>query len=237
MRTAEQYRAAADGGKTNVFQFDSPASMRVAQFLETRTDFQIEPQSFQDAIDFVAVQYQIPILLKNADFDAARVDTAAEVVVRRGGIKVADLLKDISAQFGKPVGFRIEDEVLKMSPRFTEQGALHIRPAPVLPANASAKERKIQAALEMPVDFNIEPQSLKDALDFLGARYHIRIESDPLMDSLIEVKGNFPGIKLRSLLSILLEQCPGQPLGFKIERDALKIAPVTDKPEPGAARP
>jgi beta-lactamase regulating signal transducer with metallopeptidase domain len=235
MRTAEQYRAAADGGKTNVFRFDSRASMRVAQFLETRTDFQIEPQSFQDTIDFVAVQYQIPILLKKADFDAARVDTAAEVAVRRGGIKVADLLKDISAQFGKPVGFRIEDEVLKMSPKFTEHGALHIRPAPVLPANASAKERKIQAALEMPVDFNIEPQSLKDALDYIAARYQIRIRIDRRINSKIEVKGAFPGVKLRSLLTMLLQECPGN-LGFKIERDALQIDPAPVKPESGAGR-
>jgi len=83
----------------------------------------------------------------------------------------------------------------------------------------------------MPVDFIIEPQSLKDALDFIGARYQIRIESDPLMDALIEVHGSFPGVKLRSLLSILLEQCPGKPLGFKIERDALQIYPEAGTPK------
>jgi hypothetical protein len=235
-RTAERYRVAADGGKSEVVQIDSLKSLQIQRVLQSTSDFSIARQPLKDAIDFIAARYQIPIVVYKADFEAVGFLTVAVGPIPPG-MKIAELLKTLLAKCPKPVGFRIEDEVLKMSPKFTEQGALQIRPAPVLPANASAKERKIQAALEMPVDFNIEPQSLKDALDFLGARYHIRIESDPLMDSLIEVKGNFPGIKLRSLLSILLEQCPGQPLGFKIERDALKIAPVTDKPEPGAARP
>jgi hypothetical protein len=127
------------------------------------------------------------------------------------------------AKCPKPVGFRVEHEVLKISPKFAGQAPIRARPVAAPPKLASPKARKIQEALETPVDFNIQPQSLKDALEFIGAYYQIRIESDPLMDSLIEVKGSFPGIKLRSLLSILLEQCPGQPLGFKIEGDALKI--------------
>jgi hypothetical protein len=224
-RTREQYRIAKDGSKSDVVKSASLVSLRTQKVLESRTDFRIEPQSLQDAIEFIGTRYQIPIILKKADFDAAGIDTSAEVVARREGIEVADLLKILFSQLSKRIGFRIEDEVLKISPKFAEQGALRVRPAPPLPKAASAKERKIQEALEMPVDFTIQPQSLKDALDWIGARYQIRIESDPLMDSLIEVHGSVPGVKLRSLLSILLEQCPGKPLGFKIERDALKIYP------------
>jgi beta-lactamase regulating signal transducer with metallopeptidase domain len=229
-RTCEQYRVAADGGKSDLVQFDSQNSLRIHKVLQSISDIRIEPQSLQDAIEFIAVRYQIPILLKKADFDAAGIDTSAEVVDRGEGIRVADLLKSLLAQVQKPAGFRIEDEVLKVSPKFTEQGALRVRPAPPLPKAASRKERKIQEALEMPVDFTIAPQPLKDALDWIEARYQIRIESDPLMDSLIEVHGSFPGIKLRSLLSILLEQCPGKPLGFKIERDVLKIYSEAETP-------
>ena len=177
----------------------------------------------KDAIDFIAARFQIPILLREQDFTAAGLTTTTEVGPLPAGLKVSDLLKELLAGFPKPVGFRIEDEVLQISPKFVGQAPTHARPAPPLPKTASRKERKIQEALELPVDFNIEPQSLKDALEYIRARYQIRIESDPLMDSLIEVKGSFPGIKLRSLLSILLEQSPGKPLGFKIERDALKI--------------
>jgi hypothetical protein len=45
---------------------------------------------------------------------------------------------------------------------------------------------------------------------------------DPSVASKTEVKGGFPGIKLRSLLSILFEQLP-KATGFKIEGDALKF--------------
>ncbi len=223
--SSERYRATADGGKADVVKFDSPASVRVAEALESRSDAQIEPQSFQDAIDFISARYQIPIILKKDDFDAAHVDGTTEVVVKRRGIKIADLLKDLSAQLAKPFGFRIEDEVLKISPKFNEHGALHIGSATALPQNASEKERKIQEALEMPVDFNIEPQSLKDALDFIMARYQIRIWIDRRIDSTTEVKAGCPGIKLRSLLNILLEQCPKK-LGFSIADDSLQIHPV-----------
>ncbi len=88
----------------------------------------------------------------------------------------------------------------------------------------------------MPVDFNIEPQPLKDALDFIMGRYQIRIWIDRRIDSTTEVKAGCPGIKLRSLLTILLEECPGD-LGFTIERDALQIDPAPAQPEPVAPRP
>ncbi|HET6326369.1 MAG TPA: M56 family metallopeptidase [Planctomycetaceae bacterium] len=231
MRTAEQYRAATNGGKSDVVQFDSPLSLFTQRVLEAKSDVSIEPQSLKDALEFVATRYGIPIVLYEKDFKEAVISTAVQVHEKRSGMRVVDLLKILFDQCPKPIGFRIEDEVLKVSPKFTEQGALRVRPAPSLPEPASSRARqlqeparKIQLALEMPVDFSIEPQSLKDALEFIAARYQIRIESDPLMDSLIEVRGACPGVKLRSLLSILLEQCPGQ-LAFKIDRDVLKIYP------------
>ncbi len=237
LRTAERYRTGKHGAKSDVLQFDTAKSLEVAEVLESSSDFRIERQSLKDALEYIAARYQIPIIVLPADNEAVGIKPAVEIGPLPPGIQVADLLQRLLAKCPKTVGFRIEDEMLKISPKFAEHGSLRVRPVHLLPKTASGKERKIQETLEMPVDFIIEPQSLKDALDFIAARYHIRIESDPLMDSMIEVKGSCPGIKLRSLLSILLEQCPGQPLGFKIERDALKIAPVADKPEPGAARP
>jgi beta-lactamase regulating signal transducer with metallopeptidase domain len=222
MRTAQQYRAAAGGEKTDIVQFDSPASLKIGQALERITDFPIEPQSLKDAIDFISARYQIPIIIGNADFDAAGVDTTTEVVGKNPGIRVADLLKSLCAQLSKPIGFRIEDEVLKVSPKYTEQGALRVRPAPEPQKPETPRARKVRESLEQPVDFNVEPQSLKDALEYIEARYKITIVSDPVADELVKVRVNCPGIKLRSLLSILLEQCPGE-LAFKIDHDALKI--------------
>jgi hypothetical protein len=221
-RSSERYRAVADRGKMDLVKFDSRASMRIAETLESRSDFRIEPQSLKDALDFISARYQIPIILQKADFEAAGVNPAAEVVERRTGIKLVDLLSTLFAQCGKRVGFRIEDEVLKVSPKFPEQGELRVRPAPEPQKPETPRARKVRESLEQPVDFNVEPQSLKDALDFIAARYQIKIEIDPVVDELVKVRGNYPGIKLRSLLSILLEQCPGE-LAFKIDHDALKI--------------
>jgi hypothetical protein len=225
-RTNERYRAASDRRKIDVVKFDSKPSLRIAEALEVRSDFRIERQTLKDALEFIGVRYQIPIVVHKADFEAVGIKPAVEVGPLASGMSVVELLKRILAKCPKPVGFRIEDEVLKVSPKFSEQGALRVRPAPAPQVPEFPKASKIREELEMPVDFDIQPQSLKDALEFIQARYGIRIESDPLMDSLVEVHGNFPGVRLRSLLSILLEQSPGKPLGFKIEGDVLKIYPV-----------
>ncbi len=235
-RTREQYRVDKDGSKSDVVKIDSPASLRIQEALASKSDFRIEPQALKDAIEFISARYQIPIVLNEREFAKARIDVTSEVQFKREGIAVADLLKNLLGQCQKPVGFRIEDEVLKISPKIVGQAPIHIRPAPVAPKTESPKARAIRQALEQPVDFNIEPQSLKDALEFVAARYQIRVVIDPAVASKIEVKGSFPGVKLRGLLSILLEELP-KPTGFKIEGDALKIYPVADKPEPGAARP
>lgn len=221
-RSFERYRAVADRGKIDVVKFDSPASLRIGEVLERRSDFHIEPQSLKDAIDFIAARYQIPIIVGEADYAAVGIMPPVQVGPIPSGITVTEILQRTLAKSPKPTGSRIEDEVLKISPNFTELGAVHIRPAPTLPKTASAKERKIQETLEMPVDFTVEPQSLKDALEFIAARYQIRIGIDGRIDSTSEVKAGCPGIKLRSLLTILLERCPGE-LEFKIEDDALKI--------------
>jgi hypothetical protein len=231
-RTSERYRAVADRGKIDVVKFDSLASLRVAEVLEVRSDFHIQEQPLGDALDFIAGRYQIPIVIRKPDFEAAGINPAIEVGPLAPGLSLVELLKKVLAKCPKSVGFRIEDEVLKVSPNFNEQGALRIKPAPApLSKLASPKERKIQETLEMPVDFNIEPQSLKDAVDFIGQRYQIKIEvqRDAPFDVNVEVKAGCPGVKLRSLLSILLEQVPTQPT-FKIEGDVLKIYADGGKP-------
>jgi hypothetical protein len=95
----------------------------------------------------------------------------------------------------------------------------------------SASVARINEALDQVVDFDIEPQSLKDAIEFIAARYQIhvlfdtRALDDANVDTTTEVKGAFRGIKLRSLLKLLLEQ-PGTPLAFVIDAEVLKITTV-----------
>ncbi|HEV8000444.1 MAG TPA: hypothetical protein VGP63_11220 [Planctomycetaceae bacterium] len=95
----------------------------------------------------------------------------------------------------------------------------------------SKSEQRISEALDQPVDFNIDPQSLKDAIDFIAARYQIPIVVDQKsldeanVDTTTEVKGSFPGIKLRNLFKLLLEQLSA-PLTYVIEDEVLKITTV-----------
>lgn len=221
-RTSEQYRVAKDGSKSDVVKVGSPSSLRILEALASKTDFRIQPQSLKDALDFIGARYQIPIVPNQKELAEGGIDLSREVQFPREGIALAELLKSLLSQAQKPAGFCIEDEVLKISPKFVGQPLVHVRPAPVAPKTESPKARTIREALEMQVDFNIEPQSLKDALEFIAARYQIKIVTDPSVASQTEIKGGFPGIKLRSLLSILLEQLP-KPTGFKIEDDALKF--------------
>jgi beta-lactamase regulating signal transducer with metallopeptidase domain len=228
-RAREQYRVAKDGSKSDVVNAVSLPSLRILEALASKSDFKIEPQALNDAVHFIAARYQIPIVLKQKEFAEAGIDLASEVQVPREGMVVADVLKSVLGQAQKPAGFRIEDEVLKISPKFLGQEPIHVRPAPVAPKLESPKARKIREALEMQVDFTIEPQSLKDALDWIAARYQIKIVIDKTVASKTDVHFAAPGIRLRSLLSNLLEQCR-KPVGFKIEDDALKIYPEVATP-------
>jgi len=95
----------------------------------------------------------------------------------------------------------------------------------------SKPEQRISEALDQPVDFDVGPQSLKEALEFIGARYGIPIVPDTKaledanVDLSTEVHGNFPGIKLRNLFKLLLEQM-SSPLTYVIEDEVLKITTV-----------
>jgi hypothetical protein len=95
----------------------------------------------------------------------------------------------------------------------------------------SKPEQRISEALDQPVDFDIQPQGLKEALEFIATRYAIPIVPDQkaLEDANVdlsnEVHGNYPGIKLRNLFKLLLEQM-SQPLTYVIEDEVLKITTV-----------
>jgi hypothetical protein len=95
----------------------------------------------------------------------------------------------------------------------------------------SATERRISDALDHTVDFNIDPEPLKDAIDFLAQRYQIPIIldakalEDASIDTSTEVKLPYSGMKLRNMLKLLLEQLP-TPLTYVIEDEVMKITTV-----------
>jgi hypothetical protein len=91
------------------------------------------------------------------------------------------------------------------------------------------KNPKIEEALEAKVDFTIDPQPLKDAMDFIAQRYQIPILldtkslEDASVDSSAEVRMPYSGMKVRQLLTLLLQQ-GSQPLAFYIEDGILRVS-------------
>jgi len=95
----------------------------------------------------------------------------------------------------------------------------------------SPVERRISEALDQVVDFSIEPEPLKDAIDFIAQRYQIpilmdtKVLEDASVDTSAEVKMPYSGMKLRNMLKLLLEQ-GSSPLTYVIEDEVMKITTV-----------
>jgi hypothetical protein len=90
---------------------------------------------------------------------------------------------------------------------------------------------RIEEALEMRTNFAIEPQPFKDAIDYIAQRYQIpilfdtKVLEDASIDAATEVKMPYSGLKLRQLLTLLLQQM-AQPLAFYVEDGILRISTV-----------
>jgi hypothetical protein len=89
---------------------------------------------------------------------------------------------------------------------------------------ASPESLRVYAALEQPVDFTVERQSLKDALDFVAARYQIQVRLEPGIDLTRDVETKSSGVTLRQLLQLLFEP-QAQAVSFEIRNGVLVIAP------------
>jgi hypothetical protein len=114
--TKEQYRIAADGAKLELLQVDSPAARRIDEVLQTKADFRIEPEPLKDAIDFIAQRYGITISVDQKSFDDASLDLSAEVSTKIKGLKVREILDELSRQCPQPIRYRIRKDVLLIEP-------------------------------------------------------------------------------------------------------------------------
>jgi hypothetical protein len=96
----------------------------------------------------------------------------------------------------------------------------------------SKVEARIADALGQIVDFNIEPQPLQDALEFMAARYSIPIIIDrkALQDANIDLKKenvglSVSGIPMRDMLELLLNQA-SPALGYEFRRGVLTVSTI-----------
>lgn len=77
-------------------------------------------------------------------------------------------------------------------------------------------------------DFIVDPEPLKDALEFIAHRYHIKTAFDErgvrrgLIDPGVLVQTQKHGIKLKELIGLLLKQSP-KPLRYEIRNDVVTV--------------
>lgn len=96
-------------------------------------------------------------------------------------------------------------------------------------AERPKNEAHIIEALKASVDFQIQPQSLRDALEFIATLYHIpividrRALGDANANLATKVRVNIPGITLHELLHWLFEQ-PNCPVEYEVRNGALLIS-------------
>jgi hypothetical protein len=91
----------------------------------------------------------------------------------------------------------------------------------------SAQTMHVDEILEQTTDFEIAPEPVKDAIDFIQQRYQINlaIERQLLYGLNKQVKPQSSGIKVRRLIESLLQQSP-IPLRYEVRRGALVIEPA-----------
>jgi hypothetical protein len=137
-RTKEQYVIASDGSRTNVSNFGSPKSLKIYEVLEMPVDFNIEPQSFQDVVAFIAARYQINVIIDKLAFQRQGIDPTTEVSSSLPTLPARNLLWALLGELHKPLGFQIRDDALGIAP-FSRKEAAKTKTA------ASGSERKAPA--------------------------------------------------------------------------------------------
>jgi len=86
----------------------------------------------------------------------------------------------------------------------------------------------IYDSLNRTTDFIVDPEPLKDALEFIAQRYHVKTAFDDravrqgLIDPAALVQTQKHGIKLKELLDLLLKQSP-KPLRYEIRHDVVTV--------------
>jgi hypothetical protein len=95
----------------------------------------------------------------------------------------------------------------------------------------AGRTARIESALDETVNFKIEPQSFREALQLLAGNFHIPILidqkalDDANVDTSQEVKLNAPGVTLRETLELLLSN-PASPLGIEIRHGTLMVSTI-----------
>ncbi len=232
-RTKEEYVIANDGSRRNASKFGSPKGLKLYDFLATPVDFNIEPEAITDALAFIAARYQINIIVDKLAFQRQGIDLTTEVSANLPGLPVRNVLWVLLGQVHKTVGFQIRDRLILVAPFSRKELDAKVDGPP--------DKQRVERALDVPVDFAIQPQSFQDAMDLIAARYEIRVQLDQKafeqagIDTATEIKVAATNLPLRQVLTLLLQQFP-KPIGFEIRGGALVVAPKPQPQNSGASK-
>jgi hypothetical protein len=92
-------------------------SGRIHQALDQMVDFVVEAQPLKDALEFIAKRYNIPVVIDIKGLEDANIEPTTEVKIDVQGIKLKNMLKLLLEQMPQPLGFAVEDQVLKITTR------------------------------------------------------------------------------------------------------------------------
>jgi hypothetical protein len=100
---------------SDVFQ-GSKVTARIPEALSQLVDFEIQSQPLQDALDFIAARYQIPIILDRKGMQDVNFDPRKENVgLSVSGIPLRDLLELLLNQANPALGYEFRHGVLSVS--------------------------------------------------------------------------------------------------------------------------
>jgi hypothetical protein len=100
---------------SDVFQ-GSKVEARIAEALIQPVDFEMQPESLQHAIEFIAARYQIPIVIDRKALQDANVDLEkTNVALLATGIPMRDMLDLLLDQANLPLAYEVRHGVLTVS--------------------------------------------------------------------------------------------------------------------------
>jgi hypothetical protein len=113
---AARYEIAANGSKTNIKPYYPAEIETIYDCLKEKTDFIVDPEPLQSALDFVAKRYHMKFAFDAEAVRQRRIDPHLEVKVAKRGIKVSKLIALLLEQSPKPLDYEIRNDVVTVIP-------------------------------------------------------------------------------------------------------------------------
>lgn len=112
---SQNYEIAADGSKVKASTQGLPVPAEVDHALDQLTDFVVEPEPLEEALQFVAKRYSIRVAIDQASVCRGLIDPHVEVKTKKRQIKLKELIDLLLQQSPRPLRYEIRDGVLTVT--------------------------------------------------------------------------------------------------------------------------